>query len=113
MNDIQVDAPQPVGSPSLDIALNVGHRDSSKAADAFWQYWRENGIPHKHGYYESTWGAINQALRHVGVVPHDYAGHPRDEVRGTTYLEDCIRATPTPPESAAESALCQQAKEEG
>ena len=36
--------------------------------DAFWQYWRQNGVPHKHGYYESTWGAINQALRYVGVV---------------------------------------------
>lgn len=33
-----------------------------EAADAFWKYWRENGDMHKHGYYESTWGAINAAL---------------------------------------------------
>jgi hypothetical protein len=33
-----------------------------EAADAFWKYWRENGETHKHGYYESTWGAINAAL---------------------------------------------------
>lgn len=33
-----------------------------EAADAFWKYWRENGDTHKHGYYESTWGAINAAL---------------------------------------------------
>ncbi len=31
-------------------------------ADAFWKYWRENGETHKHGYYESTWGAIFAAL---------------------------------------------------
>ena len=31
-------------------------------ANAFWKYWRENGETHKHGYYESTWGAINAAL---------------------------------------------------
>lgn len=33
-----------------------------EAADAFWKYWRENGESHRHGYYESTWGAINAAL---------------------------------------------------
>lgn len=33
-----------------------------EAAEAFWRYWRENGETHKHGYYESTWGAINAAL---------------------------------------------------
>ena len=37
-------------------------RPCHTAADAFWQYWRENGETHKHGYYESTWGAINRAL---------------------------------------------------
>ncbi len=31
-------------------------------ADAFWKYWEENGETHKHGYYESTWGAINAAI---------------------------------------------------
>jgi len=35
---------------------------TAEAADAFWKYWRENGETHKHGYYESTWGAINAAL---------------------------------------------------
>lgn len=53
----------------LAIALNVRHKDCHKAADAFWAYWNENGETHKHGYYESTWGAINRALRTVGVVP--------------------------------------------
>lgn len=38
-------------------------RPTHEAADAFWAYWRENGETHKHGYYESTWGAINRALR--------------------------------------------------
>ena len=33
-----------------------------EAADAFWKYWRANGETHHHGYYESTWGAINAAL---------------------------------------------------
>lgn len=53
----------------LAIALNTMHPDSHKAADAFWQYWKENGETHRHGYYESTWGAINRALRTVGIVP--------------------------------------------
>lgn len=76
-----------------EVALNTLHPDCHKAADAFWQYWRKNGVPHKHGYYESTWGAINQALRLVGVVPHSY-GVPKIEVKGTSYLEDCINTTP-------------------
>ena len=33
------------------------------AADAFWRVWRQVGIPHKHGYYESTWMAIDAAMR--------------------------------------------------
>jgi hypothetical protein len=40
-----------------------------EAADAFWKYWRENGETHKHGYYESTWGAINAALRTAVTKP--------------------------------------------
>ncbi len=52
---------------SGEIHLNVQHPDCHKAADAFWKYWKENGVPHKHGYYESTWGAINAALKLVGV----------------------------------------------
>ena len=58
----------------FDVALNVRHPDCHKAADAFWKYWEENGETHKHGYYESTWGAINAALRVVGVRPHDWSG---------------------------------------
>ena len=50
-------------------------KPTEEAADAFWKYWRENGETHKHGYYESTWGAINAALRTSGVVMHDY--HPQ------------------------------------
>lgn len=58
--------------PKDRLALNVQHRDCHKAADAFWAYWNENGETHKRGYYESTWGAINQALRTVGVVEHEH-----------------------------------------
>jgi hypothetical protein len=76
-----------------EVALNTRHPDCHKAAHAFWQYWMENGVPHKHGYYESTWGAINQALRYVGVVPHRYS-KPRIEVTASPYLSDCIEATP-------------------
>lgn len=88
---------------SGDIALNVRHPDCHKAADAFWQYWRKNGVPHKHGYYESTWGAINQALRHVGVISHEWS-KPPDEVTGTTFLGDCIAATPESQPSGDEQA---------
>lgn len=91
-----------------EVALNVKHKDCHKAANAFWQYWRENGVTHKHGYYESTWGAINQALRYVGVVPHEYK-KPRIEVTGTTFLEDCIKATPSQPEGVVVPAEPTQA----
>lgn len=59
----------------FSVALNTRHPDCHRAADAFWKYWKENGETHKHGYYESTWGAINRAIRMVGVAPHDY-GQP-------------------------------------
>ena len=42
----------------LGININQHH-----VADAFWYYWELNGKTHKHGYYESTWGAIYAALR--------------------------------------------------
>lgn len=58
--------------PMASLALNVRHENCHKAADAFWTYWNENGETHKRGYYESTWGAINCALRTVGVAEHDY-----------------------------------------
>ena len=65
---------QPAALPPKErLALNVRHPDCHKAADAFWSYWNENGETHKRGYYESTWGAINRALRTVGVVEHAYA----------------------------------------
>lgn len=48
-------------------------RPTHEAADAFWKYWRENGDTHKHGYYESTWGAINAAIEVCGVC--DLAGN--------------------------------------
>ena len=50
-----------------------------EGADAFWKHWRENGDPHKHGYYESTWGAINAALAKSGVCwSSDMSAAPRD-----------------------------------
>ena len=39
------------------------------AADAFWAYWKENGETHKHGYYESTWGALRAAIK---VAPDSF-----------------------------------------
>jgi len=49
------------------VVLDITRPECHEAADAFWRYWEENGVPHKHGYYESTWGAINAALSVVGV----------------------------------------------
>lgn len=51
---------------------------TGEAADAFWRYWKANGETHKHGYYESTWGAINAALRVAGVRKHVYAAPSRE-----------------------------------
>ena len=36
---------------------------SQEACDEFWRYWKENGETGKHGYYESTWGAINAYMK--------------------------------------------------
>lgn len=69
-----------VGIPKERLALNVRHRDCHKAADAFWAYWKEYGETHKRGYYESTWGAINRALRAVGVVEHEYMKAAADAI---------------------------------
>lgn len=55
-----------------NIALNTMHKRCHEAADAFWEYWQANGETHKRGYYESTWGAINRAIRMVGVKPHEW-----------------------------------------
>ena len=41
---------------------------SHEGCDAFWKYWKENGETHKHGYYESTWGAIRAYLEEAGSV---------------------------------------------
>lgn len=56
----------------IGLALNVKHPRCHEAADAFWNYWKQNGETQKHGYYESTWSAINQAIKLVGVVPWTY-----------------------------------------
>ncbi len=50
-------------------SLNLKHPNAHIAAEAFWKYWNENGITHKHGYYESTWGAINAALGWFDAEP--------------------------------------------
>jgi hypothetical protein len=52
-------APQPNWQP---VPPRACIKPTHEAADAFWRHWRENGETHKHGYYESTWGAINAAL---------------------------------------------------
>ena len=59
-------------TPAAGSTIGPAVIPTNEAADAFWQYWRENGETHKHGYYESTWGAINAAIRMAGVTNHDY-----------------------------------------
>lgn len=41
---------------------------SHEGCDAFWKYWNENGETHKHGYYESTWGAIRAYLEKAATT---------------------------------------------
>jgi hypothetical protein len=53
----------PAQAGMTEYRINAEH----DAADAFWKYWNENGETGRHGYYESTWGAINAAIRAVGV----------------------------------------------
>lgn len=58
-------------------------KPTHEAADAFWRYWKENGETHKHGYYESTWGAINAALACGYVAPHQSAEPVAEICEGT------------------------------
>lgn len=60
----QVDAMLPYqpglvqAAPDKFAGINQHH-----VADAFWESWKQNGVPHKHGYYESTWIALRAAIR--------------------------------------------------
>lgn len=56
-------------SPAVNSGVRPAYRITPiySAVDAFWKYWKENGETHKHGFYESTWGAINAALSIAGV----------------------------------------------
>lgn len=47
---------------------NIKILPEHEVADAFWNHWKENGETHKHGYYESTWGAINAALKCAAAI---------------------------------------------
>ena len=47
--------------------LKIDFPLSHEACDAFWEYWKENGETGKHGYYESTWGAIRAYLEKAAV----------------------------------------------
>lgn len=65
-----------------------------EAADAFWKYWAENGETHRHGYYESTWGAINAALAVSGVSRVSVLGKilrdPRNSKRAKTARGEAV-----------------------
>jgi len=57
------------------------------AADAFWDYWDAN--EDKHGVYETTWGAINAAIKASGIVEHVH--DPEIELESCTI---CGQLTP-------------------
>ena len=46
----------------MKMKLDWTHPQIHQVADTFWRVWNENGEPHKHGFYESTWMAIDAAL---------------------------------------------------
>lgn len=43
-----------------DVSIAETMPLSYEGCEAFWKHWRENGETHKHGFYESTWGAIRE-----------------------------------------------------
>lgn len=53
------------------MAIRYYIHPTHEAADAFWKYWKENGETGKHGYYESTWGAINAAINIKGYIKEE------------------------------------------
>lgn len=52
---------------------------SHEACDAFWAYWKENGETHKHGYYESTWGAIRAYFKSAAKTKDQRSTPPRSD----------------------------------
>jgi hypothetical protein len=52
---------------------------SHEGCDSFWKYWNENGETHKHGYYESTWGAIRAYLETAAVTPDQRAAGEQEQ----------------------------------
>jgi hypothetical protein len=61
----------------LEMKLII--RPTHEGADAFWKAWKEFGETHKHGYYESTWTSINQAISASGLYVWDgYSGYEFD-----------------------------------
>ena len=65
---------QPVADQVLGAAFRLNRicvNPTIEAANAFWEYWDANGLTHRHGYYESTWGAINAAIAASGVITAD------------------------------------------
>lgn len=64
---ISPDAPYTVYQAMIGAAPKAERiriKPTHEAADAFWKRWEEIGATGKHGYYESTWSAINAALAH-------------------------------------------------
>jgi hypothetical protein len=49
---------------------------SHEACDALWKYWNENGETHKHGYYESTWGAVQAYMNRSVETKNQRAEKP-------------------------------------
>ena len=61
---------------------------SHEGCDAFWEYWEENGEAHKHGYYESTWGAIRAYLNKAATTK-DQRAYP-DAEKINSLLEQIV-----------------------
>jgi len=54
------------------VSINRRHPKIHECAEEFWRVWKEVGEPHKHGFYESTWMAIDAALAAI----EDDPAHP-------------------------------------
>lgn len=59
---------EPLVKPStIAVTTGLAINPTHEAANAFWHHWNNHGRKSIDGYYESTWGAINAALKVGGL----------------------------------------------
>lgn len=116
IRSLDLDKIAPLLEPNWNpVPIRACVTPTHEAADAFWKYWKENGETHRHGYYESTWGAINAALAVGYTVPIDQSERIKeleaDLNAAKQVIEDIVTSEVEPAVARAENAEDELAKQ--